>query len=167
MSFWRKTADRLQQRGDGGVLVAAPSQNGGRNGHQVGDIRMSLPLRVWLRCSFSAKPSASAKRYGWRFRQYCAVRPGITGLWQVSDRNDVSYRTRVAMDCIYARRKSPWLDTRLLAATIPAVLGKRGAALRRSAFSEFSRRFRSRRTASGRRSPRWLSWILIQTARGI
>jgi lipopolysaccharide/colanic/teichoic acid biosynthesis glycosyltransferase len=70
---------------------------------------------------------AEIARYGWRFRHYCAVKPGITGLWQVSGRNDVSYRSRVAMDCIYAKRKSPWLDLWVLAVTVPAVLAKRGS----------------------------------------
>jgi len=70
---------------------------------------------------------AEIARYGWRFRHYCAVKPGITGLWQVSGRNDVSYRTRVALDCIYAKRKSPWLDLWVLAVTLPAVVAKRGS----------------------------------------
>jgi exopolysaccharide production protein ExoY len=66
-------------------------------------------------------------RYGWRFRHYCAVKPGITGLWQVSGRNDVSYRTRIALDCIYSRRRSSKLDFWVLAATLPAVLARRGS----------------------------------------
>ncbi|HEY3694829.1 sugar transferase [Phenylobacterium sp.] len=70
---------------------------------------------------------AEVPRYGWRYRHYCAVKPGITGLWQVSGRNDVSYRTRVALDCIYARHKNPLLDIWVLAATLPAVLAKRGS----------------------------------------
>jgi exopolysaccharide production protein ExoY len=66
-------------------------------------------------------------KYGRRFRHYCAVKPGITGLWQISGRNDVSYRARVAMDCLYARRKSLILDGWILLATIPAVLCRRGS----------------------------------------
>jgi exopolysaccharide production protein ExoY len=69
---------------------------------------------------------AEIVRYGWRYRHYCAVKPGITGLWQVSGRNDVSYRARVAMDSLYARRRCTLLDIRILAATLPAVLSKRG-----------------------------------------
>lgn len=69
---------------------------------------------------------AEVPRYGWRYKHYCAVKPGITGLWQVSGRNDVSYRSRVAMDSLYARRRTLMLDIRLLAATLPAVLSKRG-----------------------------------------
>jgi lipopolysaccharide/colanic/teichoic acid biosynthesis glycosyltransferase len=65
---------------------------------------------------------AEIARYGRRFRDYCMVKPGITGLWQVSGRNDVSYRRRVAMDTIYARHKSFAWDVQLLFLTVPAVL---------------------------------------------
>jgi exopolysaccharide production protein ExoY len=70
---------------------------------------------------------AEAPKYGRRFRHYCAVKPGITGLWQVSGRNDTSYRARVAMDCVYAARRNALLDARILLATVPAVLLTRGS----------------------------------------
>jgi len=70
---------------------------------------------------------AEIAKYGRRFRSYCAVKPGITGLWQVSGRNDVSYRTRVALDCVYARQRNLLLDGRIIAATVPAVLARRGS----------------------------------------
>jgi lipopolysaccharide/colanic/teichoic acid biosynthesis glycosyltransferase len=70
---------------------------------------------------------AEAVRYGRHFARYCAVRPGMTGLWQVSGRNDVSYRRRVVMDVAYARSKSVWTDTVILVATVPAVLTRRGS----------------------------------------
>jgi lipopolysaccharide/colanic/teichoic acid biosynthesis glycosyltransferase len=70
---------------------------------------------------------AEVPRYGRRFAAYCAQRPGITGLWQVSGRNDVSYRRRVALDTAYAARKSIALDMRILAATLPAVILRRGS----------------------------------------
>jgi exopolysaccharide production protein ExoY len=66
-------------------------------------------------------------RYGPRFKHYCRVKPGITGLWQVSGRNDVSYRRRVAMDTLYARNRSIAGDLRILAMTAPAVLLRRGS----------------------------------------
>jgi lipopolysaccharide/colanic/teichoic acid biosynthesis glycosyltransferase len=66
-------------------------------------------------------------RYGWRFRHYCAVKPGLTGLWQVSGRSDVTYRSRVAMDSLYAVRKTAMLDIWVLLCTVPAVLAKRGS----------------------------------------
>jgi lipopolysaccharide/colanic/teichoic acid biosynthesis glycosyltransferase len=65
---------------------------------------------------------AEIDRYGRRFCDYCSVKPGITGLWQVSGRNDVSYRRRVALDTVYARRKSFALDVKILFLTVPAVL---------------------------------------------
>lgn len=70
---------------------------------------------------------AEIPKYGSRFKNYCAVKPGITGLWQVSGRNDTSYRSRVAMDCIYAKAKSPVLDLWVMIYTIPAVLLRKGS----------------------------------------
>jgi len=70
---------------------------------------------------------AEVGKYGRRFNNYCAVKPGITGLWQVSGRNDVSYRARVAMDCIYARERNVLMDGFIIAATVPAVLMRKGS----------------------------------------
>lgn len=70
---------------------------------------------------------AEIAKYGRRFRDYCAVKPGITGLWQVRGRNDTSYRTRVALDCVYARRRNVGLDAYIIACTVPAVLARRGS----------------------------------------
>lgn len=65
--------------------------------------------------------------YGAYFSNYCSVNPGITGFWQISGRNSVSYRSRVAMDVLYARRKSlPW-DLKIMVMTVPAVLLARGS----------------------------------------
>jgi lipopolysaccharide/colanic/teichoic acid biosynthesis glycosyltransferase len=55
------------------------------------------------------------------------VRPGLTGLWQVSGRSDVSYRRRVAMDRLYVCRRSPNSYLGILLATVPAVLLRRGS----------------------------------------
>ncbi len=70
---------------------------------------------------------AEAARYGRYFADYCRVRPGITGLWQVSGRSDLRYRRRVALDVAYARSRCLGLDLRILLATAPVVLGRRGA----------------------------------------
>lgn len=55
------------------------------------------------------------------------VRPGISGLWQVSGRSDISYEERVRLDMYYIRNWSVWLDLQILWRTIPAVLVGRGA----------------------------------------
>lgn len=65
-------------------------------------------------------------RYGGRFGAYCSVRPGLTGLWQVSGRNEVSYEARVRLDALYARRKSTRYDLSICLRTVPAVLASRG-----------------------------------------
>ncbi|QXQ07595.1 sugar transferase [Sphingosinicellaceae bacterium] len=70
--------------------------------------------------------AAEIPRYGRYFREYCRVRPGITGLWQVSGRNAVSYQRRVALDTVYARNKSLAVDLFILGRTIPAVVSGRG-----------------------------------------
>jgi lipopolysaccharide/colanic/teichoic acid biosynthesis glycosyltransferase len=70
---------------------------------------------------------AEVARYGRYFTSYCAVRPGLTGLWQISGRNDVSYRRRVACDVAYARKKSLRTDIRVIALTVPAVLLAKGS----------------------------------------
>ncbi len=57
-----------------------------------------------------------------------AVLPGITGVWQVSGRNDVSMPEMLEMDCEYARQKSVVGDLKLMLRTIPAVLSSKGAA---------------------------------------
>lgn len=70
---------------------------------------------------------AEIVRYGRSFRRYCSVRPGITGLWQVSGRNDVSYNRRVAMDVLYARRQSFFLYMYILIKTVPSVIFRVGS----------------------------------------
>jgi exopolysaccharide production protein ExoY len=70
---------------------------------------------------------AEVSRYGRYFSTYCIVRPGITGLWQVSGRSDTSYRRRVALDVSYVRAKSLRLDLFILLMTVPRVLEARGS----------------------------------------
>lgn len=70
---------------------------------------------------------AETKRYGRYIRAYHAVRPGLTGLWQVSGRSKTTYRRRIACDIAYARKRSPLCDLHIILRTIPAVLLSRGA----------------------------------------
>jgi len=65
---------------------------------------------------------AEVARYGRSWAHYKKTRPGVTGIWQVSGRNRLSYRRRVALDRSYVRRWSLWLDLWILIKTIPAVL---------------------------------------------
>ncbi|TDN81199.1 sugar transferase [Stakelama pacifica] len=70
---------------------------------------------------------AEAERYGRYLSEYCAVRPGITGLWQVSGRNDTTYRRRVAMDVAYSRKCSTSMNLKILAVTVPSVVFAKGS----------------------------------------
>jgi Undecaprenyl-phosphate galactose phosphotransferase WbaP len=65
--------------------------------------------------------------YGDRFALYCRVVPGLTGLWQVSGRNDTLVSDRVRLDVQYVKNWSPWLDCHILVRTIGAVLSGKGA----------------------------------------
>ncbi|WP_427913595.1 sugar transferase [Ramlibacter sp. MMS24-I3-19] len=60
--------------------------------------------------------------YGRHWRAYCAVKPGITGLWQVSGRNRLTYRQRVSLDARYVEGLSPLGDLKIMAKTIFVVL---------------------------------------------
>jgi lipopolysaccharide/colanic/teichoic acid biosynthesis glycosyltransferase len=71
--------------------------------------------------------SELAAYYGSAARHYLAVRPGITGLWQVSGRSETSYAQRVALDVAYVTRPSLLADIRILLRTPAAVLLRRGA----------------------------------------
>lgn len=66
---------------------------------------------------------ANYRGYEWC---YLSVKPGITGLWQVSGRNDVSYAERVQMDVEYLRSRSLMLDLSLILKTVGAVLRRTG-----------------------------------------
>jgi lipopolysaccharide/colanic/teichoic acid biosynthesis glycosyltransferase len=66
-------------------------------------------------------------KYGARFELYTRVKGGITGLWQVSGRNDTSYEERIRLDLFYVRNWSVWLDFCILFRTIAVVLFRKGA----------------------------------------
>lgn len=71
-------------------------------------------------------PSEMEKYNDWGLN-LLTVLPGITGLWQVSGRSDISYDERVRLDMYYIRNWTIWLDIQLLTQTIPAILKGRGA----------------------------------------
>jgi Undecaprenyl-phosphate galactose phosphotransferase WbaP len=66
-------------------------------------------------------------RWGDRFDSYCAVTPGITGLWQVSGRNETTFAERVDLDAFYVSNYSLWLDLYILVLTIKVVMFRQGA----------------------------------------
>jgi putative colanic acid biosynthesis UDP-glucose lipid carrier transferase len=66
-------------------------------------------------------------KYGSAIQYYYAARPGMTGLWQVSGRNDVTYTSRVRLDCRYVLNWSLWQDLKILLQTVGVVFGRRGA----------------------------------------
>jgi undecaprenyl-phosphate galactose phosphotransferase len=70
---------------------------------------------------------AELLRYGRNASRYLAVKPGLTGLWQIKGRSDTTYRRRVAMDKFYIQNQSILLDIYILAATPAAVLKRNGA----------------------------------------
>jgi exopolysaccharide biosynthesis polyprenyl glycosylphosphotransferase len=71
--------------------------------------------------------AAEQEKYGKWQTNLVTVKPGITGLWQVSGRSDLSYEERVMLDMHYIRNYTIWMDIFILWKTIPAVLAKRGA----------------------------------------
>ena len=65
--------------------------------------------------------------YGQNYADYIRVRPGLTGLWQVSGRSDADYVKRVQLDSLYVANRSLVGDIVIMAKTIPAVLNARGS----------------------------------------
>lgn len=71
--------------------------------------------------------SAEVSYYGDSYKIFSSVKPGVTGLWQVSGRSDTDYARRVALDTYYVLNWSPWMDIWILIRTVYAVLFMRGA----------------------------------------
>ncbi len=67
------------------------------------------------------------ERYGDTYREYLMAKPGITGLWQVSGRNQTSYEERLEYVEFYVRHWSPWMDLYILIRTMRTVLFCEGA----------------------------------------
>ena len=72
-------------------------------------------------------PTYEVAEYQPWHRERLAALPGITGVWQVSARCQVSFEGMIRMDIAYVRSRSLWLDLRILLLTVPAVLSGRGA----------------------------------------
>lgn len=70
---------------------------------------------------------AEITKYDDDFYYYKLVRPGVTGLWQISGRNDIDYTNRVRLDVWYVKNWSLWYDFVIIFRTIIVVLGRKGA----------------------------------------
>jgi lipopolysaccharide/colanic/teichoic acid biosynthesis glycosyltransferase len=70
--------------------------------------------------------SAEIGKYGHDFGHYCQARPGITGLWQISGRNDITYEERIRLDRSYVTHWSFLADLRIILRTIPVVIMSEG-----------------------------------------
>lgn len=70
---------------------------------------------------------SEVNKYGQVFEEYCMVKPGITGLWQVSGRNNTTYQERVNFDQYYISNWSVWMDLWILIKTVPVVIFGYGA----------------------------------------
>jgi exopolysaccharide biosynthesis polyprenyl glycosylphosphotransferase len=68
------------------------------------------------------------KKYEWLFRKRLSVKPGITCVWQISGRSNITFERWMEMDNEYIENWSIWLDIKILFKTVPAVLLGRGAA---------------------------------------
>lgn len=71
---------------------------------------------------------AELARYGDNKRHYLSVKPGLTGLWQVSGRNNTSYERRVHYDRTYVEKRNPLFDGWLVLRTIKVLITREGAA---------------------------------------
>lgn len=80
-------------------------------------------------CLVGPRPITVAEltRYGSVRWGYLSVMPGLTGLWQVSGRNNTSYAERVSLDREYIDKRSPWLDLKILLKTVKVVVAREGA----------------------------------------
>ncbi len=119
---------------------------GGYKLHQHEDPRLTKTGRVLRRLSLDELPqlwdvlvgrmslvgprpviAEELTSYGHNVGAYLAVKPGLTGLWQVGGRSEVAFPERSDIDLYYATRWTLWLDIKVLARTVPAVVRRRGA----------------------------------------
>jgi undecaprenyl-phosphate galactose phosphotransferase len=67
------------------------------------------------------------ERYGEQGASFLALKPGITGLWQISGRSDIGYDERVKLDIYYVENWSLWLDFKIILSTIRVIFTHDGA----------------------------------------
>jgi exopolysaccharide production protein ExoY len=93
------------------------------------------------------------ERYKPRHRGRCATLPGLTGLWQVSGKNRTTFEEMIDLDLDYCRNKSPWLDVKIIAMTIPAIVVQVWDTLKRKAAAQRARHEPARRETTGHLKP--------------
>ena len=71
--------------------------------------------------------AAEVEKYAESFECYCRVKPGLTGLWQVSGRSELTYDERVSLDCEYVNHWTLRRDARILSKTLSVVINQDGA----------------------------------------
>lgn len=67
------------------------------------------------------------RHFGHKAEKIFSIRPGITGLWQISGRSDTSYSKRIALDEYYVENRTLLKDLKIIALTIPSIISKKGA----------------------------------------
>jgi len=67
------------------------------------------------------------EKYGKYAKKLLSVKPGVTGLWQVSGRNDIDYNERIELDMEYIDKQSLWLDIKIITQTVLVMIFKKGA----------------------------------------
>ena len=67
------------------------------------------------------------EKYGKYAKKLLSVKPGVTGLWQVSGRNDIDYNERVSLDMEYIDKQSFWLDVKIIIKTVQVMIFRKGA----------------------------------------
>lgn len=67
------------------------------------------------------------KHFGPKAKKVFSIRPGLTGLWQISGRSNTSYEQRIILDEKYVDQHSFWMDLKLIALTIPTMIFRKGA----------------------------------------
>tara|TARA_Y100000994_G_C15682443_1_gene438337 strand:+ start:1340 stop:1765 length:426 start_codon:yes stop_codon:yes gene_type:complete len=70
---------------------------------------------------------SEVKKYGSNFKLYKTIKPGVSGLWQVSGRNNTTYEERVNFDIFYIKNRSFLLDVKIFFKTFVAIFSRNGA----------------------------------------
>ena len=93
------------------------------------------------------------EKYLPRHRGRCATLPGLTGLWQVNGKNRTTFEEMIDLDLDYCRKKSLWLDVKIISMTIPAIFVQVWDTLKRKAAARHAHNGQAHGETSGRRKP--------------